>query len=355
MSVVAEPQGTGMRGQRRVGLWLLAICLLLSAMVMLGGLTRLTQSGLSITEWRPVTGVVPPLDAAHWQAEFEKYQKIPEYQLINKGMTLDDFKRIYWWEWAHRLLGRLIGVAFLVPFVAFILTRTITPRDIPRFAGLFVLGGLQGALGWFMVKSGLSVRTDVSQYRLAAHLVLAFIIFGAIFWTALGQLRTPFASLGVTATHRRNAAILVGLVLLQIGVGGFVAGLDAGFSYNTWPLMDGRLVPHGLSALSPGWRNLFENTVTVQFIHRMTAYCVVAWAIWTFMSIRRIPISKGTFARKTAHYVLAGVTLQAMLGIATLLTVVPVALGALHQLGALATYSLALLHLHALGRAGTIA
>ncbi len=245
-------------------------------MVIVGGATRLTDSGLSITEWQPILGAIPPLTEADWLAAFEKYRQIPEYQLINKGMTLEDFKFIYWWEWAHRFLGRIIGLVFFIPFAVFALTGRLSRGTAWRCGVLFVLGGLQGALGWYMVSSGLVDRVDVSQYRLSAHLTLATVIFAAILWVAIG--------LGGKRHAPRHgmewaALALVALILLQVAAGGFVAGLDAGMGYNTWPLMDGALVPPGLMIMEPGWRNLFENAMTVQFNHRLLAYVITLAAV----------------------------------------------------------------------------
>ncbi len=314
--------------------WLCFAALLVFAMVIVGGATRLTDSGLSITEWQPLLGAIPPLGEADWLAAFEKYKQIPQYSLVNHGMSLADFKFIYWWEWAHRFLGRFIGLVMIVPFAALWLTRRIEPYLKPRLAGLIVLGGLQGLLGWYMVKSGLSERVEVSQHRLAAHLTLATFIFGAIVWTALG--------IGVERRHRPHAPRqwaalgLVALVLLQIATGAFVAGLDAGMGYNTWPLMDGRWVPKGLLVMEPAWRNFFENAMTVQFDHRLIAYAV---AIATAFYAWRVK-SQASVA------MLAAVALQIGLGISTLLAQVPLGLGLMHQAGAMIVFASAVWVLH---------
>ena len=265
-----------------VRLWLLAMAALVFAMVIVGGATRLTDSGLSITEWLPILGAIPPLNDADWLEAFAKYKQIPEYQLVNKGMSLDEFKFIYWWEWAHRFLGRFIGVAFFIPLVLFWLSDRLPRWTKPHLVALFVLGGLQGALGWYMVSSGLVDRVDVSQYRLAAHLSLAVAIFAYLLWLALQLGRARAHAVDVSA----SAAFLVAAVTFaQIVLGAFVAGLDAGHGYNTWPLMEGSLVPPGLFSMSPGWVNLFENAMTVQFIHRSFAYAVVAMVVNAVLAV----------------------------------------------------------------------
>ena len=341
MASIAGSQSAPIRDHDRdraaVRVWLAVVALLIVAMVVVGGATRLTHAGLTITEWQPIHGVIPPLTQAEWQDEFAKYQQIPEYQQLNQGMTLGEFKGIFWWEWAHRLLGRLIGVVVLVPLFALWLTGRIEPRLKPRLMALFLLGGLQGAVGWWMVKSGLSVRTDVSQYRLATHLTLATAILAYAVWLARGL--APSALASPRWRLRGIAGLLVGLTGLQIFLGGLVAGLDAGLSYNTWPLMDGGLVPSGLFVQSPWWRNLFENVATVQFDHRLGAYVLfaIAWGhAWQ---------ARGTPYVRTAVGLALLVSLQAVLGIATLLTVVPLPLALLHQLGAVSVLIVAVIHL----------
>ena len=312
--------------------WLYAVAVLLFCMVIVGGATRLTDSGLSITEWQPLLGAIPPLTEADWLSAFDKYRQIPEYRLVNAGMSLADFRFIYWWEWSHRFLGRFIGLVVLLPLVWFAATGGLDLRTGLRCAGLFVLGGLQGALGWYMVASGLSERVDVSQYRLSAHLTLATVIFAAVLWVAFGldrRRRLP------REPHERMALLLCGLVLLQVALGGFVAGLDAGMGYNTWPLMDGRLVPQGLFAAEPWWRNLFENAMTVQFSHRVLAYViVVAAAAHAYVAQTR-----------PAALLLLAVLAQMALGILTLLWQVPLWLGLAHQGGALVVLAAALWNL----------
>ncbi|MDH3580504.1 MAG: COX15/CtaA family protein [Hyphomicrobiales bacterium] len=329
--------------------WLYALCLLIFAMIIVGGATRLTDSGLSITEWKPILGIIPPLNDIDWQDAFAKYKQIPEYRLVNKGMSLAEFKFIFWWEWAHRFLGRMIGFAFLLPFLFFWLTGRIEKGLISKLIVMFVLGGLQGALGWYMVASGLVDRVDVSQYRLAAHLSAAILIIGYIFWVAL-SLRPARAGPSEAGRGLVLSAVgLTALVFLQIALGAFVAGLDAGMGYNTWPLMDGALVPGGLGAMAPWYANLFENALTVQFNHRVAAYAVLVWTLLhTWRVIMRA--GEGPFAVSAGVMTLA-VLLQVGLGIWTLLAQVPVGLALLHQGGAVLVLAIALIHLHQLARA----
>lgn len=317
--------------------WLYFMAFLVFAMVIVGGATRLTDSGLSITEWRPLLGAIPPLNQADWQEAFAKYQLIPEYQTVNQGMSLEDFKFIYWWEWSHRFLGRFIGIAFFVPLVIFAATGRIARAYWPRLIGLFVLGGLQGALGWYMVASGLIDRVDVSQYRLSAHLTLATVIYAAMLWVgfSLGR-RHRWPSGG----REWLAAGLVALIVLQIAAGGFVAGIDAGMGYNTWPLMDGALIPKGLGVMQPYWRNHFENALTVQFNHRLLAYFIALVTVGYALTVRT----------PGARLLLAAVLLQIALGIWTLLWAVPLWLGLFHQGGALIVLAAALWNLSAILR-----
>jgi cytochrome c oxidase assembly protein subunit 15 len=322
------------RARPLIRAWLWFAAFLVFAMVIVGGATRLTDSGLSITEWQPLLGAIPPLTEADWLAAFEKYQKIPEYSIINQGMSLSEFKFIFWWEWTHRFLGRFIGFVMIAPFLLLWLTRRVERRLVPRLVGLIALGGLQGALGWYMVSSGLVDRVDVSQYRLAAHLTLATAILGAIAWTALGIG-------GAARRHPQNgrdwAALgLVLLVLLQIALGGFVAGLDAGMGYNTWPLMDGQWIPKGLMIMEPAWRNVFENAMTVQFDHRLIAYTVAICAAIYAWQVRS----------RAAKALLHAVLLQVGLGIWTLLAQVPLWLALAHQAGAMLVFATAVWTLH---------
>jgi len=332
--------------RRAIALWLFGVCALLVAMIVLGGLTRLTGSGLSITEWKPIHGALPPLSDREWGQEFDAYKTIPQYQRVNAGMTLDEFKGIYWWEWAHRNLGRFIGFAFLVPFVVFAVQRRIEPALYPRLIFLFVLGGLQGVLGWFMVMSGLQDRVEVSQYRLVAHLGLALAIYAAMVWTALPLWRGEWPMKRETHPMLRWTLAIVSLVYAQMLLGGFVAGLHAGLTYNTWPLMDGRLVPAGLFAHAPWWLAPFEDVTTAQFDHRLIAYLVAGSvaALW-FAERRR---ARSVEVALTANLLLGAVGLQIVLGVWTLLEAAPVWLSALHQLGAVALFSAALVHAFAL-------
>lgn len=307
--------------------WLYIICLLILAMVVVGGATRLTDSGLSITEWRPIHGVIPPLSVADWQEEFEKYRQIPEYQQINNGMSLDEFKFIYWWEWAHRFLGRFIGFAFALPLAFFWLRGMVEDRLKPRLLALLALGGLQGFVGWWMVTSGLVERTDVSQYRLAVHLTLACIIFAYAMWVARGL--APHSADPPSQQLRRLGGLTVAFVLLQIFLGGLVAGLDAGLAFNDWPTMDGAIIPGGLFVQHPVWGNFFENPKTVQFVHRMSGYLLLAFVLaqWviTMRSIARPQHEK----RALLLFML--VIIQAAIGIATLMLQVPLGWALLHQ------------------------
>ena len=301
------------------------------AMVVIGGITRLTLSGLSITEWQPVTGVLPPLSAAAWAAEFEKYQHIPQYRLLNAGMSLADFKTIYLWEYVHRLWGRLIGVAFALPFLYFLARRRLPRRLLAPLGGILLLGFAQGALGWYMVESGLADRVEVSQHRLVAHLALALAIYGATLWIALGLLLDPPCAIS-GPVWRRAAEGILALVGLTILAGGFVAGLNAGLTYNSFPLMDGEFVPMGYAQLQPFLRNWFENIAAVQFDHRLLAMTTAGAVLllWLFGSRAALPRP----ARLALHALLAAAALQFALGVATLLLVVPIPLAAMHQAGA---------------------
>jgi heme a synthase len=328
---------------RALRIWLGVIALLIVAMILVGGATRLTHSGLSITRWQPVVGVVPPLSHAAWEGAFKAYQKIPEYTELRQGMSLDAFKAIYWWEWSHRLLGRLIGVVFFVPFVIFWAMGYIPRRLLPWLVGLFVLGGLQGAVGWYMVKSGLVDRTDVSQYRLAAHFGVALLILAYTLWLFFGLGAGAQKARAKSGAATWVAVLVFALVYVQLLAGALVAGTDAGFGYNTWPLINGAFFPSGLGEASPWYLNLFENPLTVQFDHRMLGYALVAatlaQALWLFL--KRAPQTLINSA--TALAVLA--LMQATLGVWTLLLVVPIELGLAHQAGAIAVFTAALYHL----------
>jgi cytochrome c oxidase assembly protein subunit 15 len=307
-------------------------------MVLVGGATRLTESGLSIVEWKPLTGTVPPLSESAWQAEFQKYKTIPQYQQVNRGMTLEEFKLIYWWEWAHRLLGRLIGVAFLLPFLWFLWRGAVEPALRGWLWAIFGLGALQGAVGWWMVASGLAERVNVSPYRLAFHLTLACAIFALVVWT-IQRLR-PQRLANAPMRLRATAIVLLALVLGQIYWGALVAGLRAGLLYNTWPLIDGGLVPAASNLFfnEPWWRNLFENPLTVQFTHRMIAY-----ALWIAALAHAIDCVRAGRAGLSIVLALA-VTIQVGLGIATLLSQVPISLALAHQGMAVVVLAIAVLH-----------
>ena len=330
---------------RAVAAWLLVCCALVFAMVVVGGVTRLTHSGLSITEWQPIVGTVPPLSAADWEEAFAKYRATPEYRQVNAGMTLAQFQRIFWWEYAHRLLGRAIGVVFLLPFLWFAVRRRLPPGYALPLATIFLLGGAQGALGWYMVQSGLVDDPRVSQFRLTAHLGLAVLIFGAMLWTALSLLR-PAAARRATGTARLARAYAA-LVFVMILTGGLVAGLRAGFAYNTFPLMQGHVVPPGILMLEPAWKNFFWNMATVQFDHRALAWMLALVTPLLWWRVQRAPDASGG-ARTAAHALLAMLAVQVALGIATLVNVVPLPLAALHQAGAVLVAALALNLAHAL-------
>jgi heme a synthase len=340
--------GQQARANRRIAVWLLVCCALVFAIVVVGGVTRLTHSGLSITEWQPIVGTVPPLSDADWDIAFAKYQLTPEYQQVNKGMMLPAFQRIFWWEYFHRLLGRAIGAAFLLPFLWFLARREIPRSYGARFAVIFALGAAQGALGWYMVKSGLVDDPRVSQFRLTAHLGLAFLIFAAMFWCALSLLfprRTERAAAAVVGT-RRLALAVAGLVFLQALAGGMVAGIHAGLAYNTFPLMNGALVPQEILSLRPWWKNFFYNMATVQFDHRLLAWLLAFAVPWLWWKIARNRALSDR-VRLGGHLLLAMLCVQVALGILTLVLVVPVPLAALHQAGALLLFALALHLAHA--------
>ena len=336
--------------QRAVRAWLFSVAALIAIMVLVGGATRLTESGLSIVEWKPVTGALPPLGEAQWEQAFTAYKLIPQYRELNAGMTLSEFKTIFWWEWSHRLLGRFIGVAYLLPFLYFLWRGALSAELKRRLWLIFGLGALQGAVGWWMVASGLSERVEVSQYRLATHLTLALLIFAAIVWTLqrLAERPAPVAPARLKAT----SYALVGLTFVQLYLGALVAGLRAGLLYNTWPEIDGAFIPSGarLWFEQPWWRNLFENALTVQFEHRMTAYALFLLA--AFHAIDAIAL-RASAAASAALWLLAAVTLQALLGILTLLNQVPLALALSHQAVAIAVLTLAVLQAERLSRGQT--
>jgi heme a synthase len=309
-------QQTREQGNRAlVRRWLYIGLMVIFVLVIVGGATRLTDSGLSITEWKPIHGVIPPMNDAEWQEEFAKYQKIPEFSQINKDMTIDGFKVIFWWEWAHRLLARATGLVFAIPLAFFWISGRLEGKLKPRLLGILALGGMQGFVGWWMVYSGLSERTDVSQYRLATHLTLAALIFASTTYVARG-LAAHSEAAADTAT-RRFTGFMVLAVLVQIYLGALVAGLDAGLAYNTWPLMDGAIIPSDLLGIEPVWRNFFESAKTVQFIHRCGAYALLALAlVHVIATLRAVPGS--THARRSILLFLLVIG-QATIGIVTLI------------------------------------
>ncbi|WP_417277616.1 heme A synthase [Celeribacter sp.] len=341
----SKPKGglieKGNRGARRgIRAWLMVIFALVMMMIAVGGLTRLTDSGLSITEWKPVTGAVPPMDEASWQAEFEKYQQIPEYTLQNEGMSLSEFKSIYWWEWGHRQLGRVIGLVWALGYVGFAAAKKVPTGWHKRLIFIGALGGLQGAIGWWMVSSGLTGQMlDVASYRLAIHLGLAFIILGFIAWYVFLLGRTEGE---LMQARRAKDAKLFGMstgmlhfAFLQILLGALVAGIDAGRGYTDWPLMGGQVLPPDPFYIAPVWRNFFENPALVQFIHRVAGYLLFAFGVVTWLKGRK-SANKTTVA--AFNMMGAVLFLQVVLGIVTVLHGAPLALGLAHQVGAVALF-----------------
>jgi heme a synthase len=345
MAIVSAAQTKDLRSVRW---WLVAVAALIAVMVLVGGATRLTESGLSIVEWKPVTGSLPPLGEAAWTQAFDAYKAIPQYRQMNAGMSLAEFKTIFWWEWSHRLLGRVIGMAYLLPFLWFLWRGVVGGELKRRLWGIFALGALQGVVGWWMVASGLSERVEVSQYRLATHLVLALLIFAAIVWTLrrLGE-NAPSSA---PPRLKISAVILLALTFVQLYLGALVAGLRAGKIYNTWPDIDGGFIPSAARLFFdvPWWRNLFENTLTVQFEHRMVAYTLFALAVWHAVDAVRCraaqPVIDG------ALWLLGVVTLQATLGVLTLLNQAPMDLALTHQAVAIIVLTLAVFQAERLTR-----
>ncbi|GAB4122871.1 MAG: COX15/CtaA family protein [Rhodothalassiaceae bacterium] len=346
VTIVSGRMTGGAYGPRRhataVGSWLLCVAFLVFLMVAIGGITRLTESGLSIVDWRPVTGILPPLDAQDWQEAFAAYRESPEYRINNRGMSLEDFKGIYWWEYIHRLLGRLIGLAFALPLLWFWFSDRIPNGTKPRLVGLLLLGGLQGLMGWLMVSSGLVDEPEVSHIRLTAHLGLAMLIFGALFATALDLLLERRHVHGPRL--RRIGKLLLALLAIQILLGGLVAGLKAGHIHNSWPSMDGHVFPPGLLALEPMLANLTDNATFVQFAHRLGAYALFVLALFLLLVVMRGRHSRTS--RLAALLVFGAILMQAVLGIATLLDHVPISLGVAHQSMAAFVLASVLLFLH---------
>jgi heme a synthase len=331
---------------RPVVIWLITGCVLIACMVIIGGITRLTESGLSITEWKPVSGALPPLSEAAWQAEFEKYKQIPEYQIVNSNMDLQGFKQIYFWEYLHRNWGRLMGLAFAIPFVIFWRQGRLKGWLMKRSIAILIGGGLVGALGWFMVMSGLSQNADVSHFRLAIHLCAAFTVFAMVLWTVfdLRGGRTAFVSDG--GATGRWARVLLALFIVQVIWGAFTAGLDAGRIYNTWPLMNGELMPENVTAFGSFWKDFADHKDGVQFVHRYLSWIVAAAFIGFAVHFRTV---QGL--ERVWKWMLAAVLLQFVLGVFTLITQVRIELGVLHQLGAVLLLAVLLKALHATGRA----
>ena len=330
--------------RRATATWLFACSALVFLMVIVGGITRLTHSGLSIVEWQPVAGVLPPMGDTQWEELFAKYRATPEYQQRNADMDVAGFKKIFWWEYVHRLLGRVIGVVFLLPFLYFLVRKRLDGEVAWKLGLVFVLGGLQGAFGWFMVQSGLVDEPRVSSLRLAVHLGLAFVIYGWMMWIAWDLIRRDRVN-NTDALRARSGAMLA-LVFLQVLAGALVAGIHGGYAYNTWPLMDGHVVPPDIALLEPWWTNLVSNIATVQFVHRGVAILVVLLAAAVWFDVRRdLPNDR---ARFWSTLLVVGVVLQFALGVVTLLLQVPVNLGVLHQAGAILVFTIALALRHSL-------
>jgi heme a synthase len=329
-----------LNNDRAVGWWLLVIAALIALMVVVGGLTRLTGSGLSITEWRPVTGAIPPLSYADWAAEFARYRGTTQYELINRGMGLQGFKQIYWWEWGHRFLGRFIGVVLALPFLYFVARGRVNRPLLIRIGTILVLGAAQGALGWWMVQSGLAGRVSVSQYRLAAHLGLAVLLFGYVLWTAFETLGLGRSARDAVLRLKPLAVALAVLVFVQILLGALVAGLDAGLAFSDWPTFGGAWVPAGLYDLMPWWTNHFDNHALVHFQHRNVGYAAAALALALYLAVRRAGAERAV--RIAGMHVVVIVALQVLLGIFTVVTQVALPLAALHQFVALLLFGAAL-------------
>ena len=338
----------GANHQRSVGIWLLIGCAAVFGMVLLGGVTRLTGSGLSMVQWEPILGVLPPLTMAEWEDVFRLYQQYPEFKLKNFDMTLETFKPIFWFEYTHRLLGRLIGIIFLLPLIYFLVRKHIHRPLVPKLVAMFILGGLQGLLGWYMVMSGLVHAPHVSQYRLTAHLGLAFVIYAYMFWVALDLLfpRTDGSVNRDNPGLRRLSVLVTGLIFITVLSGGFVAGLKAGLAYNTFPLMNGQWIPEGMLTLDPLWKNLFENVTTVQFDHRLLATLLFVIIPVFWFAATRVGLSSRV--RLGFNMLVLMLVVQLALGISTLLLHVPVALAASHQGGAMVLFTIALFLTHQL-------
>lgn len=340
-------QQTSLSGRSRpraIAHWLLFVAGMIVGMVVLGGITRLTESGLSITEWDPISGIIPPLTHAQWVAEFDHYKRIPEYTQINRNMDLAGFKSIFFWEYLHRLWGRLIGFAFALPLIWFAARRQIPQGYGWRLTAILALGGLQGAIGWWMVSSGLSVRTDVSHIRLAVHLVTALFILAGTVWTATDLYALAANPIARPARLRALGAIAILLLFVQITLGAFTAGLNAGYAFSSWPLMGDTLFPAGVQMLQPAWTNVVDNPIVVQFVHRWFAFAAAAGLVW--LGLRAVR----TGAVRQGYAVIGLVALQIVLGISTLMSGVEIVIAVTHQLNAALTLIAAVVAAHAIGR-----
>jgi cytochrome c oxidase assembly protein subunit 15 len=328
---------------RAIANWLFVVAAMIVGIVVVGGITRLTNSGLSITEWKPVRGIIPPLDTAQWQAEFDNYKRIPEYSLLNSHMTLAGFKAIYFWEYLHRLLARTIGTAFALPLIWFWVRGRIPAGYGPRLLALLALGALQGAVGWWMVKSGLSVRTDVSHIRLAVHLLTALVTLAGIVWTALDLRALARDPTAAPTSLKPIAIVALALLFVQLMYGAFTAGLDAGYAFASWPLMGDTLFPTGVPMLDPTWHNAVDNPVVVQFIHRWWAFVAATALVWLAVRATRTGSSTG-------FWVVGLVTLQIFLGVSTLMTGVQIDVAVAHQTNAALLLIASVFAAHAVGR-----
>lgn len=343
MTNISHSSGGG--HQKVIAYWLFVMCAMVFVMVILGGVTRLTHSGLSMVDWRPITGWLPPLNDAEWQSVFELYKQSPEYKKVNFGMDVEGFKSIFWLEFIHRLWGRAMGVAFILPFVFFLVKGWISRPMVPRLIFIFLLGGFQGLLGWYMVKSGLVDRPDVSQYRLTAHFSAAVVIYGYMFWVALSLIKSGVEELSADLRKLANFTVFTVIwIFITMMSGGFVAGLDAGLTYNTFPLMDGHFIPNGLMTEQPWYLNFFENVTTVQFDHRILAEVTFLLVLVIWYKARRL---EAAASNRWRINLFAGIMLiQVGLGITTLWLAVPVTLAAMHQAGAILLFTFGLLAAH---------
>lgn len=333
---------------RAVGRWLLVLSGMVLVQVTLGAVTRLTDSGLSIMEWKPIMGAIPPLNDAEWHRIFEIYRGIAEYQIVNAGMSLSEFKAIFWWEYLHRLWGRLIGAAFLLPFLWFWARGCLRGSRARRIFAIFILGALQGVMGWVMVMSGFADRTDVSQYRLVAHLMLALLIYGLLVWQSLNLLQPAGPEMPDTQRDNlwRHGLLMTTLIALEIAIGGFVAGLDGGLIYNNFPMMGEHWIASDLLHLSPWWINFFENPGAAQFLHRLMSGFVAIALVSLTVRGRRADLPRAY--KRRFYYLPFGLLVQAALGIATLMLVVPLPLAVAHQAGAFLLFTISLYVMHGL-------